>query len=206
MGVDFHGYSNVRTEPLPDRFRRVRKAPASEAAVKDRYKGLDPGMAVLARAIFGDPEDDKYECNKKAEEEFYKTIGTKKDFLAVCWHTNTIWLSTKETKHEHASASYGTYADFHRLVLSFYKSHDIMRPYMPPDTDLTNEHGIVSATNCRTCIKTLDWVRGHFVPSKWSAFGPYDESELEKNEWGSFFAQFYKTVARGAESGVLLVR
>ena len=204
MGVDFHGYSNIRSELLPERFRRVykHKSDTERKKAAERFRGLDPSMAILARAIFGDPEDNTYECNEAAEEEFYATIGAQKDFLTVCWDTNTIWFFTKETETAGACASYGSYAEFRTSVLRKYTG--MGTAYMPPDTDMTMEHGIVSAVNCLTCVKTLDAVREHFVPADWAPFTGTDNSALE-GDYAWLFACLYESVARGAESGVLLV-
>lgn len=203
MGVHFHGYSNVRSEPLPTRFRRVRKArsEAERQAMGEKLRSYAPDVQLVLRAISG-ADDDEYTRNEAAEDEFWCTIGEEKNFLQGCWFTNTVWHSTDETEDAGAGCSYGAYSDFVHSVRRASLGQPV---YLPPDTDLTDRHGVWTAADCARSLKDLDRVRAVFVPATWKPFDDDDDAN-DIHNFSHFFREFYQAMLRGAESGVLFVR
>jgi hypothetical protein len=224
MGVDFYSYSNVRTEPIPSRFRATKKSITNEKR-KDILKDLlsmSRDERILSLTLMGAQLTsegliipDELELPHEIQDEFYKTIGIEPDFLDVCWNTNTIYRSTPETKSGSASRSYSGYGDFYRDVNILNK---LPLPYMPPSTDMAPENGFVNTEKCILCLQGLNMVRDHYVAPDWKPdaekFGEstdhrFDDSLVDKKDnihddsW--FFREFYSMMALGAESGFIRI-
>jgi hypothetical protein len=224
MGVDFYSYSNVRTEPIPSRFRATKKSITNEKR-KDILKDLlsmSRDERILSLTLMGAQLTsegliipDELELPHEIQDEFYKTIGIEPDFLDVCWNTNTIYRSTPETKSGSASRSYSGYGDFYRDVNILNK---LPLPYMPPSTDMAPENGFVNTEKCILCLQGLNMVRDHYVAPDWKPdaekFGEstdhrFDDSLTDKKDnihddsW--FFREFYSMMALGAESGFIII-
>ncbi len=224
MGVDFYSYSNVRTEPIPSRFRATKKSITNEKR-KDILKDLlsmSRDERILSLTLMGAQLTsegliipDELELPHEIQDEFYKTIGIEPDFLDVCWNTNTIYRSTPETKSGSASRSYSGYGDFYRDVNILNK---LPLPYMPPSTDMAPENGFVNTEKCILCLQGLNMVRDHYVAPDWkpdaekygeSTDHRFDDSLVDKKDnihddsW--FFREFYSMMALGAESGFVRI-
>jgi hypothetical protein len=224
MGVDFISYSNVRTEPIPSRFRATIK-PVSNERRKEMLKQLleaPRDMRSLILTISGaqlGPEGlivpDELDLSPEVRDEFYDTIGQEDDYLDVCWNTNTIYRTTPETKRGSADRTYSGYADFCRTLNELNK---LPLPYLPPSTDTAPENGYISTEKCILCLQGLNMVRDHFVSPEWQSdadkYGNYnshrfDDSLTEKkdniHEDSWFFREFYSMMALGAESGFVRI-
>lgn len=224
MGVDFFSFSNVRTEPIPSRFRATVK-PISNEQRKDMLKKIIEAPSDI-RALFlamsgaqigsnGLIVPDELEISSELENEFYYTIGKEPDFLDVCWNTNTIYRSTPETKHGTAGRTYSGYADFCRDLNTLNK---LPLPYLPPSTDTAPENGYVNTEKCILCLQGLNMIRDHYVAPDWkpdaekygnSDAHRFDNSLTDKKDnihddsW--FFREFYSMMALGAESGFVRI-
>lgn len=224
MGVDFYSYSNVRTEPIPSRFRATKKTTSNEQR-KDILKDLlniSPEERTFVLTMMGaqfGPNGlvmpDEISISPELQDEFYKTIGNEDNFIAVCWETNTIYRSTPETKRGSAGRSYSGYGDFRRELTKLNK---LPMPYMPPDTDVAPEYGFVSTEKCILCLQGLNQVRDHFVSPEWQAdsekYGNsdkhrFDDTIADKNDnihedsW--FFREFYSMISLAAEAGIVRI-
>lgn len=224
MGVDFISYSNVRTEPIPSRFRATKK-PTNNILQKGLLKDIN-AMSSDERALVlsmmgaqlgsnGLIMPDKLEISNKLQEEFYETIGNEEDFLDVSWQTNTIYRRTAETKKGSASRSYTGYSDFCRELNALNK---LSLPYMPPSTDTAPENGIVSTDKCILCLQGLNMIRDHYVSPEWkpdaeqygiSMEHRFDtslvnkEDDIHQDSW--FFREFYSMMTLGTESGFIII-
>jgi hypothetical protein len=224
MGVDFIGYSNVRTEPIPSRFRATKKSITNEkrkGILKDLLS-MSRDERILSLTLMGAQLTsegliipDELELPHEIQDEFYKTIGIEPDFLDVCWNTNTIYRSTPETKSGSASRSYSGYGDFYRDVNILNK---LPLPYMPPSTDMAPENGFVNTEKCILCLQGLNMVRDHYVAPDWkpdaekygnSSDHRFDDSLVDKkdniHEDSWFFREFYSMMVLGAESGFVKI-
>ena len=224
MGVDFYSYSNVRTEPIPSRFRATIK-PVTNERRKEMLKELlatPREMRSLVLTITGaqlGPDGlivpDELDLPREVQDEFYETIGKEPDFLDVCWNTNTIYRSTPETKRGTAGRTYSGYGDFCRDLTILNK---LPLPYLPPSTDTAPENGYVSTEKCLLCLQGLNMVRDHYVAPDWkpdaekygeSTDHRFDDSLTDKKDnihddsW--FFREFYSMMALGAESGFVKI-
>jgi hypothetical protein len=224
MGVDFYSYSNVRTEPVPSRFRATKKSITNEKR-KDILKNLlsmSRDERILSLTLMGAQITsegliipDELELPHEVQNEFYETIGKEPDFIDVCWNTNTIYRSTPETKSGSASRSYSGYGDFYRDVNILNK---LPLPYMPPSTDMAPENGFVNTEKCILCLQGLNMVRDHYVSPEWQPdaekYGNlsehrFDNSLTDKKDnihddsW--FFREFYSMITLGAESGFVRI-
>jgi hypothetical protein len=224
MGVDFYSYSNVRTEPIPSRFRATKKATTNDKR-KDILKQLlnmSQDERALSLTLLGaqlGPEGliipDELSISPELQDEFYETIGKEPDFLDVCWDTNTIYRSTPDTKRGTAGRSYSGYGDFCRDLKVLNK---LPLPYMPPSTDTAPENGYVNTEKCILCLQGLNMVRDHYVSPDWkpdaekygnSSEHRFDKSLTDKKDnihddsW--FFREFYSMIALGAESGFIRI-
>lgn len=224
MGVDFFSYSNVRTEPIPSRFRATKKPTTNEKRkdiLKDLFN-LSHDERTLVLTMMGaqlTPDGlivpDELEISPELQDEFYNTIGKEEDFITVCWDTNIIYRSTPETKTGTAGRTYSGYADFCRTLKSLNK---LPLPYLPPSTDIAPENGIVSTDKCVLCLQGLNQVRDHFVSSDWKPdadkYGNSDihrfnteiedkENNIHDDSW--FFREFYSMMALGADSGFVRI-
>ena len=224
MGVDFYSYSNVRTEPIPSRFRATKKIVSNEKR-KDILKDLlnmsrdecALVMTMLGAQISTDGFiiPDEIELSPELQNEFYETIGREDDFLDVCWNTNTIYRRTPDTKTATAGRTYSGYADFCRDLKTLNK---LPLPYLPPSTDTAPENGYVSTDKCILCLQGLNMIRDHFVSPEWqpdsekygnSCDHRFDDSLTDKKDnihsdsW--FFREFYSMMALGAESGFVRI-
>jgi hypothetical protein len=221
MGVDFYGYSFVRTEPLPKKFRGEKRDPAELEAERRKLMAsirADPEVASLVLVLSGASigtdgrliMPDTPVVSDELREEFYTTIGNEPDFLGVDWDTGIIWRSTEETKIASAGRSYSGYGDFRQCLRDLNGGRPLL--YMPPSTDTAPENGYVSADRCRLCLEGLDRLRAHFVPADWKP-NPEggdgdgdtvdDKDELHADSW--FFRQFYTTMWIGAQSGMVRI-
>lgn len=213
MGVDFYSYSNVRTEPIPSRFRATKKSVSNEQRqniLKDLLNipqdQRDFVLAMMGAQLGpnGLVIPDEISISHELQDEFYKTIGDEDDFIAVCWETNIIYRSTPETKRGSAGRSYSGYGDFRRELAKLNK---LPMPYMPPDTDVAPECGFVSTDKCILCLQGLNQVRDHFVSPEWKP-DPDNSSDDKKDnihEDSWFFREFYSTIALGAEAGIVRI-
>lgn len=211
MGVDFNGFSNVRTEPIPIRFRATRKPVSNEKRenILKEIVNASPDMRGLIMVFLGVQVTangviipDKIEISSELQNEFYDTIGQEEDFLAVCWNTNTIYRSTPDTKSGSTGRSYSGYSEFYNNLNALNKSP---LPYLPPSTDVAPECGFVNTEKCILCLQGLNTVRDHFVSPEWKGDSPFDDSLLKKDDDSEFFCEFYSLMALGAESGFVRI-
>lgn len=224
MGVDFYSNSNVRTEPIPSRFRATKKAISNEKR-KDILKDLlsmTREERILSLTLIGaqlTPDNviipDEIQLSPELRDEFYETIGKEPDFIDVCWETNTIYRSTPETKSGTAGRTYSGYGDFCRTLKELNK---LPMPYLPPSVDCAPEYGFVSTEKCLLCLQGLNQVRDHFVSPSWvpdadkygnSTDHRFDKDNVDKenniHEDSWFFKEFYSMMALGAESGFVRI-
>ena len=224
MGVDFYSNSNVRTEPIPSRFRATKKSISNEKR-KDILKDLltmSRDERVLSLTLMGAQLTsdgliipDEIELSPELRDEFYNTIGKETDYLDVCWETNTIYRSTPDTKSVAAGRSYSGYADFCRNLVALNK---LPLPYMPPSTDTAPEYGFVTTDKCVLCLQGLNMIRDYYVSPEWQPdaekYGNSDahrfdnslndkKDNIHDDSW--FFREFYSMIALGAESGFVRI-
>jgi hypothetical protein len=224
MGVDFFSYSNVRTEPIPRRFRATMKPVSNEQRKKMLKELLEAPreMRSLILTMSGaqvGPEGlivpDELDLSPEVRDEFYYTIGKEPDYLDVCWNTNTIYRKTPDTKRGTAGRSYSGYADFCRTLKELNK---LPLPYLPPSTDTAPENGYVNTEKCILCLQGLNMIRDHFVSPEWQPdaekYGNSDEHRFDESltdkkdnihEDSWFFREFYSLMALGAESGFVRI-
>lgn len=190
MGVDFTSYSRVKSEPVPERFR-AKRLPVSVS------------------------DADRKDFDNELRYEFYGTIGREEDFITVNWDTNIIYRKTPETKIGSASRSYDGYGEFLSKLTKLNGGH---RSYMPPDTDIAPENGIVSTERCITCLQGLERVRSHFVspsfvadPEKYGNSYEHrlytesvpEEDNIHDDSW--FFREFYSMMSVATDSGIVSI-
>jgi hypothetical protein len=218
MGVDFYGYSFLRSEPLPKKFRGEKRDTAEIEAERRRLEGAmrsDPMVSVLMLALSGASVGadgrlimpDTPVLSDELRDEFYATIGAEEDFIGVDWDAGIIWRSTEETKIASAGRTYSGYGDFRKCLYDLNGGSPL--PYMPPSTDTAPENGYVSADRCRLCLEGLDRLRHHFVPADWKP-NPEggdgdgeDGKEINPHTW--FFRPFYTVLWMGAQSGMVRI-
>jgi hypothetical protein len=224
MGVDFTGYSNVKTEPLPSRFKPVINKQSEKDILEfekelqktpKEYRSLIMSIAGASYGVDGRiilP----YEVKVPDEmcDEFYNTIGKEPDFIAVCWDTMTIYRRTPETRSGTSGRSYSGYGDFCR-ELKFLNNGPLQ--YIPPDTDVAPEYGFISTDKCLTCIQALDKIRHQLVSDSWQPDpekycdcnnARYEEDfpkDDDRNQESWFFREFYTVMSLGAESGFVRI-
>lgn len=224
MGVDFYGYSCVRTEPIPAKYRPKTKLWSKEAQEEFErdIKWLSQDEQALVLALKGISRDlaGRYvypleiEFDDALVDEFHTEYGAKEDYIGVCWQKNRIYFKTPETKEGAAGRSYSGYGDFRNTLTRLYKVPAHLMPYLPPSTDSAPEHGFVDAEQCMSCLKGLDQVRDKFVARDWlpdpEKFGINTDhrfedktDDLHEDSW--FFREFYSTMYVGANGGVVLV-
>jgi hypothetical protein len=216
MGVDFLGYSYVRSEPIPTKYRSIKKSYALKEAerkyLEDEITKAPAYMRDLILAMTGVSigTDGNYimteycKISDELSEEFYSTIGSQTDFIGVCWQTNTIWQTTDLTRKTSCGRSYSGYSDF----CDFLKDLNNGQFYLPPCTDRAPECGFLTPERCNLCIQGLDRIRHHFVSNAWipdyvSPKEVLPEDDLHDDSW--FFREFYSTLSLGSESGVVLI-
>jgi len=211
MGVDFNGFSNVRSEPIPSRFRATRKPVSNEQREKilkdivsaaPEMRGLIMTLLGVQATVNGVIIPDEISISSELHDEFYDTIGQEEDFLAVSWDTNTIYRSTPDTKSGSTGRSYSGYSEFCKNLNALNK---IPLPYLPPSTDVAPENGFVNTEKCILCLQGLNIVRDHFVSPEWKGDYPIDDSLLKKDDDSEFFCEFYSLMALGAESGFVKI-
>lgn len=208
MGVDFTGVSELRSEPLPARFRPERKpARSSDITALEREIAAHPECASLILTLSGGYLDedggvvipDSVEPSYGVAAEFERTIGAEKDFFAVDWEGSRIWRTTEASVQTSVGRNYAGYAKFKKFL---YQLNDNKPFYMPSDTDSGPERGIVSAERCVECLAGLDRVRHHFVADAWKP-GMGGTVSLHTESW--FFCEFYTVMWRGSQSGAVLI-
>jgi hypothetical protein len=224
MGVDFISYSNIRTEPIPSRFRATKKPISNEKrkellkellSIPREMRGLVLTMSGAQLGPDGLIMPDELELSSEIRDEFYNTIAKEDDYLDVCWETNIIYRSTPETKRGCADRTYSGYADFCRELNNLNK---LPLPYLPPSTDSAPENGFVSTDKCVLCLQGLNQVRDHYVSPDWkpdadkygnSSDHRFDDTLVDKadniHEDSWFFREFYSMMALGTESGYVRI-
>jgi hypothetical protein len=225
MGVDYYSYSNVRTEPIPSRFRPTKKVVNNNKQQNELFKQISEIPPELKPFILGmmgaqlGPNGliipDEIDILPEVRDEFYNTIGKEPDYIDVCWNTNIIYRSTPETKLGCASRSYSGYGEFCR-DLDILNKHPM--PYMPPDTDVAPEYGFISTDKCILCLQGLNQIRNHYVSPEWrpdpekygnSSEHRFNDDSIDKKDdihgdsW--FFREFYSMMMLGAESGFVRI-
>lgn len=226
MGVDFYGYSRVKAEPVPERFR-AKRVPASAEKRRDlenRLRLAPYDVRCLILTLSGTsvgPEGqliipDDIEISEELRDEFYAMYRENKDFINVCWDTNIMYFKTADSKPGSAGRSYSGYGDFCTLLTKLNGGRPLS--YMPPSTDTAPENGFVSAEKCLQCLQGLDLVRHHFVSAGFTADGgKYGEScdhrfkedlvpkedDIHGDSW--FFREFYSLMTLGADGGIVRI-
>jgi len=206
MGIDFIGYSRVKTEPVPERLR-AKINPISKIAIKDL--NLDTMNLVGGDAegmIFVSPENE-YEISQELQQEFYETIGAEEDFITVDWCTNIIYRKTAGSKICRTGRSYSGYFDFCNEI-----DQQNQLVYMP------QLDGILSTHSCIECLQGLETVKKHFVSDEFVAdpekYGnswdhrfnnnlvPAKEN-IHNDSW--FFREFYSMMSVAADGGIVKI-
>jgi hypothetical protein len=222
MGVDFYGYSRVRTEPVPNNFRALRTplSPEERADIEESIRSAQPGLRALLMSTVGasyGPDGtlviyDNVEISDETSDKFYKIYEKDENFLDVCWHTNTIYFATPDTKKASTGRSYSGYNDFCRELTRLNGGKPLA--YMPPSTDTAPECGYVSSDKCLLCLQGLNSVRRFFISDSWKPdMNTYEAllddikvstvDNIHVDSW--FFREFYSAVSAGADSGYLAV-
>jgi hypothetical protein len=215
MGVDYYGYSCVRTEPISAKYRPATTTWAREDQedFEREIAALKPEERALALMLNGVGRDAsggyvypvEFERNDALTEAFYKEYEDKEDFIGVCWEKNRIYFRTADTKLAEAGRSYSGYADFYHVLARLHGGQAHHLPYMPPSTDAAPEHGFVEAEQCMNCLRGLDKVRDTFVLPSWTpdqADGD-ENTEMHADSW--FFRDFYRVMYNGANGGVVRI-
>jgi hypothetical protein len=222
MGVDFYGYSNVRTEPVPNEFRALKTPllPEERADIEESIRSAQPGLRELLMSTIGAsyaPDGaliicDKVEISEETTEKLYNLYENNEDFLDVCWYTNTIYFATPYTMKASTGRSYSGYDDFCRELTRLNGGKPLA--YMPPSTDSAPECGFVSTDKCILCLQGLNSVRKFFVSDSWLPDMKAHVTHLDDmivppvaaihdDSW--FFREFYSAVSAGADSGYLTI-
>jgi hypothetical protein len=215
MGVDFTGYSHVKTEPVPKKFRSklLKKTEQEISEIKNLIKNSSPEQLAII-ALFGISYGISYnnlnitysfEISDELKEEFYKTIGKEPDFIYVDWHTNIIYRKTEDTQITVCGRSYSGYNDFRNLLLSLSTGHF----YMPPDNDYGPENGIVSTDRCIDCLGGLDRVKTYLVSESFDGNCEQPDSIIKDcdniHEESCFFREFYCMMTVASQGGIVLI-
>ena len=225
MGVDFTGYSCVRTEPIHAKYRAKisRMSPeAQEDFTKDLLTLRRDEMA-LCMALNGVSRDaatgqlvfpEKIEIAEETQNAFYAEYEKNPDFLAVSWHKNKVYLKTADTKEASADRSYSGYGDFKQTLKELWKLPASAMHYLPPSTDCAPEYGIAETDQALSCLRGLNTVRAHFVAPDWvpdlvkygmSTDHRFDEKEpcIHADSW--FFKEFYCVMSVAADGGIVRI-
>ena len=175
MGVDFYGYSRVRTEPIPNEFRTTRQKLSQEerADIEKSIKEAKPGLKTILLNMLGASYasdgsliiPDKVESDTDTADKFYEIYENEDDFLGVCWDTNTVYFKTSDTKISSTGISYSGYGNFRKELTKLNEGKPLQ--YMPPDIDIGPEYGFVSSDKCNMCLQGLNNVRKFFVSDDW---------------------------------------
>lgn len=215
MGVNFHAYSNVRTEPLPIEYRRThRKWTETE---KQRFHDVinqdTPERRLLLLAASGVrtvssgelifPEkimftDEMEEMEEKVLEHYEQTP----DFIKLCFLTNTIYYKTPATHAYSCDSSYSSYSEFTELLAKLNNGEPLSIPQ-----PFTTDYPLISAEKCRQILGDLKVLRHYFVQESWEPdltmdFGlSKDDQENKEESW--FFKEFYTLISLGANCGLV---
>jgi hypothetical protein len=224
MGVDFHGYSRIRTEPIPNKYRASNKAISDyeRREFEKEFHQLHPDLKGIVLSIngisYGSEGHLIYpsipELSEQLQDELYEIYEKQEDFITVCWNTNTIYRRTPDTKECVAGRSYSGYGDFIDILK---KLNEGPLPYIPPSIDSAPENGLVSSDKCWTCLQTLNKLRHHFVSDSWQPdYTKYinypktvedldDDKADDIHEHSWFFRDFYTVISLGADGGFVRI-
>lgn len=225
MGVDFTGYSRVKSDPVPDRFRTKRKPVSEEDTKRFETKLLETPhdlrafVMVMSGASYSQNGKvilpDVIEIAQELKDELYEIMEKEEDYICISWETNTIYRRTPETKQGSAGRSYSGYGDFRKVL---FELNGGRLPYMPPDTNVAPENGIVSTERCITCLQGLERLKHHFVspsfvadPEKYGIscdhrFSDKDvpaEDNINPDSW--FFREFYSMMSVASDGGIVVI-
>jgi hypothetical protein len=223
MGVDFHGYSRVKSEPVPEKYRATRKtiSEIEKQKFKERLLWVAPEYYSLILAENGISQEPNGELifpsiiehSPELQNEFYEIYEKQNDFIMVNWNTNTIYRRTPDTKECLAERSYSGYGDFIEILKKLNKGP---MPYMPPSTDAAPESGLVTPDKCLMCLQGLDKLRNYFVSESWEpdhikynnhthAIEVIDEPDNDIHQDSWFFSEFYTVMTLGADTGIVRI-
>ena len=219
MGVDYYGYSCVRSEPIPAAYRPIISEWSAEekAEFKAKYGAAPADVRPLLLAINGVSRDSRGgfvfpQRIETADTDEKAPFRADPNFLEVLWDRNIVYYKTAETVEGTAGRSYSGYGDFRKLVDSLAED----KFYMPPSTDTAPENGFLTTTDCINCLRGLNTVRKHFVSDVWVpdpakygndcahrfADAGADDVNTE-HSW--FFREFYSVIHLGANGGFVRI-
>jgi len=205
MGVDFNSFSRVKIEPVPQKYH---------ATFGKREKRLSPLLKTLALSFYNYQDDDEIKLSEHVNE-FYETIASEEDFIAVNWNENIMYKKTKETRVTGCGRSYGGYWSFCRQIEDLYTGPSF---YMLPSTDVPPDYGVVSPDKCIACLDVLNNVKEHFVSKNFQPdvekYGSCVnhrfhneivpiEDRIHEESW--FFREFYTMLSVACDDGVATV-
>lgn len=218
MGVDFTAYSNLRTEPLPQEYRREQKS-WSEDKKRNFIESMrfsTPDIQALLMAMYGvsrDPDGSfnfplEIEPSNEEEEKARAPLPDKENSVHICYRSNTIYYKTPKTKEYSTGRSYSGYGEFIDILEKLNKGKPLK--YMPPSTDSAPENGTVKSDKARQCLESLQALRYHFVPDAWEPdinehyYGLGDQP-CDRHEDTWFFKEFYTLMTVAVDNGLIHV-
>ena len=216
MGVDFHAYSNIRTEPLPTEFRiahrrwtdkekqefqeTLRSAPQDMCSLILATKGITTSPS--GELVFPEISTGSEDLKDKAYDFYHET----EEFITICWLTNTVYLKTPATQEYSCGRSYSGYGEFKQLLAKLNNGKPLTMPH-----SYTNGNDLISAEKCRQTLGELKALRHHFVPESWEpdvvqmSLDPTEDDEPDKHNETWFFKEFCTLISLAADCGVMCV-
>ena len=215
MGVDFHAYSNIRTEPLPTEFRiahrrwtdkekqefqeTLRSAPQDMCSLILATKGITTSPS--GELVFPEISTGSEDLKDKAYDYYHET----EEFITICWLTNTVYLKTPETREYSCGRSYSGYGEFNQILAKLNKGKSLTMPH-----SCTTGNDLFSAEKCRQIFGDLKELRDHFVQESWEpdvakTFGLSEDDQEDKHEQSWFFKEFYTLISLAADCGIMYV-
>ncbi len=216
MGVDFHAYSNIRTEPLLTEFRVAHRR-WTEKEKQELYNALNKSssdihsLILAVNGIIISPNGDYIfpEISKDSSEmkiKVYDYYEKKPDFITICWLTNTVYYNTPATQEYSCGRSYSGYGEFKQILAKLNKGKPLTMPH-----SCTTGNDLFSAEKCRQILGDLKELRHHFVQESWEpdvtkSYGmTFEDDQEDKHEQSWFFKEFYTLISLAADCGIMYV-
>lgn len=210
MGVDFIAYSSVVIKPIPTKYRSTLKERSSNAFAREleekSFQALRDGvdmtirqMISLCKGLHGIgydqftgkevmPPEIVHE-DPALRNEFEELCEENDDHIVILWEQNMVYEKTAETLSHGCGRSYSGYYEFRQELTKLNGGKPLA--YLPPDTDVAPENGVVTADKAKICLAELDKLKHHFANNG--------------NEHSWFFGDFYKCIATAADCGILRI-
>lgn len=221
MGLDIIAYSNVKSEPIPTKYRGKKKTKKKFNINKARMNIMKntgvaqadkSGILALAMILNGaensyldeefeekDDIDISYPDVSKESYEWYKKESSKHKAIHANWKSNVIYYKTKDTKEYSTYGSYSGFGIFCSSIQEFTKK----RFYFPCDA-------MLDQSICEKYQNILEdvwhkWISKHTKLGKVKDLEDVYESLTynEENYDLDRYLEVYRTVKLGAECGIL---